>query len=337
MLQLRASLLMNPESLEERDAVIAEMDQLAGEGRSPTRRFTAASLGYWIALETPAAELRRQRLATLVEIAEHVPHPRLACLSSHWRSIEAAIAGSFEAALEFAAETNYVMKALGERDADTWYIGARFQPYRALDRLDELIPDLETQIREAPGWLTMRAGLALVHARGGRRDEAAAILAGYPIERLVDEATHHDRLANMALVAEALALLGDHAQTGRLCDEMAPWSNRVAFNGSACFGAVAHHRGLLLAALGRTEEAALAFAAAVETNAALGAAALLAESQVELAGALVALGEDHLGDHDVDALLHEAAGAAGRLGLGPVTRRSQGIRASRGAVVTPGG
>jgi hypothetical protein len=337
VLQLRASLLMNPESLEERDALIAEMEQLADESSSPARRFTAASLGYWIALETPATELRRRRLATLVEIAEQVPHPRLACLSSHWRSVEAALAGELDAALEYAAETNHIMKALGERDAATWYIGARFLPYRALDRLDELVPDLETQLRDAPGWLTMRAGLALVHARAGRFEEAEAVLAGYPIDRLVDEATHHDRLANMALVAETLALLGDHPQRGPLCDEMTPWSHRVAFNGSACFGAVAHHRGLLLGALGRTDEAVAAFTTAVETNAALGAVALLAESRAELAGALVAMGEDRPAGHDVDALLREAATAAARLGLVPVQRRCAGISGSRSEAVSRAG
>ena len=326
VLELRISVLQHPDGLAEREGLLAEMEQLAVASHSPAKQFGAASLGYWTALEARSGQLRQRRLRVIERIAERISHPRLLCLLCHWQGIEDQLQGRFEAALEKAKRTYYMMKALGEADAEVWYIGARYIPYRFLDRLDDLVKDLESRITIAPGWVGMRAGLALAHARGGRLEEARRVLDTIHIDRLTDQRTHHDRMANMALVAETLSHLPDHPQRARVCEVMESWADRTAFNGTACFGAVAHYRGLLLRTLDRPLEAVAAFELAVLTNAELGAPALLADSKAELAGAL--LGGGHLIDApDVGDLLASASNVAQDLGLSTVRRRCAEIEA----------
>jgi hypothetical protein len=144
----------------------------------------------------------------------------------------------------------------------------------------------------------MRAGLALAHARGGRLTEAQVTLDKIEFDKLIDVTTHHDRMSNMALVAETLSYLPDHPQAERVCAELAA----------------------LLRALGHIEEAAHAFELAAAANRDLGAPALVAQSEIELVAALLATGSS-IDDPEIRSLLAAVTQVADELGLTMLHRR----------------
>ena len=300
--------LLNEDGLDDRLGVVAELEQLASRSGSVPQRFEVASLGYWVSAEAGHSRQRRAHLQSMAHLTSELDHQTTHRVFVHWKSVESAIVGEMAAAVEYANQAHDLGKVEGFVDAPVWSIGARFLPLRAAGRTDELIPELEHRLDVAPEWTTMLAGLALAHARAGRVADAARVFARTDLDRLVGPRAHQDQLVNMAVVAEALSYLQGHHWAEPLCKEMArrEAEARIAFNGSACFGAVAYHRGLLLVSLGRLDEAAESFRSAVGVNRQAGVVVFLAESRIELASVLAELGAEAAHEHGASELVEAA-------------------------------
>ena len=124
---------------------------------------------------------------------------------------------------------------------------------------------------------SLRAALALLYCDLAREEEARR-----EFERLAasDFADLHEDwvwLPHVVLLAEVCAFLGDRCRAARLYDLLLPYADRNV-TGSSSPGVAAHHLGLLAAKMGRHEEAAAHYEAALQLNARMGARPALAHT-----------------------------------------------------------
>ena len=120
----------------------------------------------------------------------------------------------------------------------------------------------------------------------------------------------------MMLLSDVCADVGDGERAALLYAKLEPYaeSNVVIGLAAVCLGSAARFLGKLAATMGRTVEAERHFERALEANAALGAPACLAHTQVDYARALGP------GPRATE-LLAAAARTAAELGLGAVARK----------------
>jgi hypothetical protein len=181
-----------------------------------------------------------------------------------------------------------------------------------------------------------RGSRAQVLIAAGARDEAAEVVAP-----LLDRGpgvmpANHQRLVGLAYAAEVSAALGIVPAAERVYLALEPFADRAVVSGVAVTfkGAVAHHLGVLAAALGRTAAAASHLERAVATHDRLGAVTWSLRSQYELAR----LRLDQPGRRE--AATSELAGVARKaraLGLAQLARDAEAAGFAAGQVpVTEG-
>lgn len=292
VLQSQHAVLSDPAGLAQRVELVAEMDRRTSTG-SAYARFTTATNGYWTAIETGNAAECRRRLAVIEDIAAELDQPRLNAYATFFGSTQCAVSGRLTQALELGARALDLQKAIGEPDAETWWVGIRYIPFLELGRLPELIDDLGRALARAPSLGSMRAGLAHAYAISGEPERCRAQLDELPMERVA--MLHQDRLSTLAMMTMASIEcdVGDVQTAVRT--SLAPFAGSVIFNGSACFGPVEHYLGLLAAAAGDHDAADAHFGAAADLSTRLGAPVLLAETN--LAWGATLLERQASGDH----------------------------------------
>ena len=180
--------------------------------------------------------------------------------------------------------------------------------------LPEMFPDLEsTQARGARAQVLIAAGA---------RDEAAEVVAPLLDRGPEVMPANHQRLIGLAYAAEVTAALGIVPAAERVYLALEPYAGQAVVSGVAVTfkGAVAHHLGVLAAALGRTAAAASHLERAVATHDRLGAVTWSLRSQYELARVRL----DQLGRREaaVPALV-EVARRAHALGLAQLARDAE--------------
>ena len=189
-------------------------------------------------------------------------------------------------------------------------------------RGEELVAALKMSAEDLPLVPAWRCGLALLLARLGNGAEARA-----EIDQLVDGervALPRDGLwmAGAAMLGEACAIVRDERAAAAVYDALVPYRdhNVVVGNAVSCQGSAERTLGLLAAALGRRDEAARHFEAALAFNARIGARVWTARTQHDYAAMLLERRDP--GDRErAEALLAEAAAAADELGLVDIGHR----------------
>jgi tetratricopeptide (TPR) repeat protein len=189
----------------------------------------------------------------------------------------------------------------------------RFMVAMEADRLGELTDLFAAFARDYPSIVGWPSGLALIHARNGRADEARALLhaftgptlAGLPRDAIVLSA-----LVTFAQVAHALQ---DAAAAAALHAALVPYADRhvVVGFGAGTWGACTRYLGLLAATLGRLDEAAGRLENALAANTRLGARPLVAATQCDYAAVLLQRHERAR----AHVLLEDARRTAEELGL----------------------
>jgi len=235
------------------------------------------------------------------------------------RLAHAALSHSFEGRDENAAQIFAVQMFLVRREQG---------------RLDELVDGMEGLARhypQVPGW---RCALAFVYAQLNRRAEArgelAALAAG-----LADLQRDTMWLANLALLGEAAASLGEAEHAQPLYELLAPYSDRcLIIPGLHCEGSTARVLGLLATTLGRHDDAARHFERALEINARIRSPLWLAHTQHDYARLLLL--RDRADDRDrAGAQLADALATAQRLSLTALVGRAGPLLAEAGAAPPP--
>jgi tetratricopeptide (TPR) repeat protein len=186
-------------------------------------------------------------------------------------------------------------------------------------------------IERYPGMPAFRWALAAVLCESGRDDAARAELERLSAASLAELPRDALFLTIATLAAEVCAHLGDDDRARDLYALLAPHAprNAAAIWGALCLGSVERCLGLLTGAMGRTDEAANHFEAAISFDARLGSPPLVARTRIDYARSLLARGRP--GDRVRATQLLEAALQIGqRLELSATSERASRLLAEMG-------
>jgi class 3 adenylate cyclase len=313
------------ERMEERLLVSREL--LAVSTRVGLKAFQAhgrSSLHFDLLEKGDAAGARAQ-LHGYVALAKQTREPATLWLSVVFQGLWAILEGRFEEAEQLANEALDLARRF-EHGGGPQFHAIQVSRVRAeRGRLAEMIPLIETIVKSAPnaGW---RARLVQLYAECGREEEArrefevlaADDFAGIPRDLLW--------LLSLCYVSEACAILGDAKRAEILYRVLLPHAKRnVVVVNAAVNGPVERYLGKLAATLGRFDDAAGHFEAAIDFDRRLGARPLLARVQIDYARML--LERSAPGDRErALRLANEALGIAHALGMQLVTERALALK-----------
>ena len=311
--------LRAPDSLARRAALADEAVAAAERTRDPALRWHAAMTGISPPMESGNIETVHQRLDVLHDLARKVGQPFMRWLSAGYRSQFETLAGRLNQAEHSAREMLRIGVASGQPDAPIFYGGFLIAIRRHQGRLAELVDLIEQTVADCPGLHVPRADLADCYCDAGRGADARALLEADALEAVPFDAGW---TTTMTLYARVATRVGDQRAAATLVDLLEPWRDQVATTGSRVHGSLAHPLGLVLATIGRRDDAEDAFAQAAAVHERIDAPIFLAETR--LAWARILSDPDHDGDRArAGTLAHAARTVAAELGAGSI---EQGAR-----------
>jgi hypothetical protein len=250
-------------------------------------------------------------------LAERLRLPAYGWWAPMWRSTLAILEGRF-------ADAEALVDTLGgDPNAELYAEIQRYGLAWARERFDLADPDPIEREAGRPAEYAYRAGWAWILCLDGRPDEARRQIewvTGDAFARFKDDM---NSLAALAELTQALVLLGEPGPAAGVLERLAPYADRNIVNGRGAsgYGAAAHHVAVLTALLGRHEEAAPRFEAALARNAALGSRPWVARTQERYAASLLARGETARARE----LAAAAAETARELGIAPLAARAEAL------------
>lgn len=306
-----------PSLLGERLEQTAEAVALAATLDDPIRRFWAAYAHLYAAIADCDLEASDRCLAELTAIAARLRQPTLSWFAGYLRVWRVLLTGDAVNAERVADQTLKLGSDSGQPDAFLLY-GADLQTIRwHQGRVSEILPQIEQLRAITPNVPALAAAQALAHAEGGDHEAARRLLDGASQSRC-KLPYDVNWLVGTVVWAEAAYHVGHRDAAAALYERLAPWHDRIAFNGACVLGPVAHYLGLLAIVLGRTEVAETHFAEALPMVERLGAPFHIARTKLEWGRLLL--------DRDREratALLIEARALAAENGCAGVGRRAE--------------
>lgn len=270
------------------------------------------------AVEAGKFELARRLLKQTREAAESLHQPTaLGYVQLRMASL-AAVEGRFDEAERLARNAHELCARASQPDADVFLVGNLFGIRYQQGRLREILPVLEGAERSQPGIGAFTAAVACAAAELGREELRNAALRRFEA-RLDTLRFDLNWLAALAVASVAVAAGAEHKDLAlRLRILLEPYGEQFADIGSVCFGSVAHYHGLLSAALNDLSNAEKALRRAVDDHRRVGAAPLIARSELELASVL------HQMDAaaEADELVRRSLATASRLEMGSIPLRA---------------
>jgi tetratricopeptide (TPR) repeat protein len=269
--------------------------------------------------EVGRSDAEVERLARQIEdhrllVLEHY-------LVSH-RAGRAALAGRFQEAAHLAEQALACGERVESHTAITISLLHRIELWGAQGRLPELVGEIDAFASGV--WAqVVRIPRCLLHAEVGRISEARREFDALAQEGFAKISPSAHSLRFVADMAAACALLGDVARARELYDLLLPYErlNIVVGYAQGCRGPASRFLGLLAATMQRWKEAEGHFEAALAMCARMGAAPLLARTQVDCARMLLA--RDRAGDRArARELLAPALASARELGMRPLAEEA---------------
>jgi tetratricopeptide (TPR) repeat protein len=233
-----------------------------------------------------------------------------------WRAMRALLAGSLSLADKLAGEALAAGASAEAVTVSQYYAIQVLGIRRDQGRMGEFEQAARQLVEENPGRPAWRAALATLLCEEGRPDEAREEFSRLAVGDFDDIPKDLDWLIAIVLLSEVCADLGDSERAALLYAKLEPYAevNVVIGLAAVCLGSAASFLGRLAATMGQIDLAVGHFERALEANAALGASACLARTQVDYARAL---GPGPRSEE----LLALAGRAASELGLGAVSRK----------------
>jgi tetratricopeptide (TPR) repeat protein len=341
----------DPGTLAERLANTDELLAIAEASPDPSLRCEAWGWRAIAALEAADAAEAERCFAVFDRLSAELRQPTTHWYATYLRASRMLLAGHFDEAERLSAEAFRLGRAAGHADAETFLSCQRVQLAFERGTLDRWERPLRVALQRHPEsrWF-LRSWQALAYCECDRLDDARPIfdeLASKDFADLAFDPTWLHVMTNLATVAAAL---GDVDRARVLYDLLCPYDGQLVTMASLAYsGAVAHHLGVLAAALGDAARADRHFVDAAAVHVAMGAPAWLARTRLAWAGALLA------GSGGVDrrqaarrataadaadgdgaagrgaaaaALLAQAQASAAELGLVTVGRRASALLAT---------
>jgi energy-coupling factor transporter ATP-binding protein EcfA2 len=277
----------------------------------------------------------RAELDEFLRLAATSRQPRFRYAALVRRATLALLAGRLEEASQLIGQAEILGEECGEPGVRDVRYDQGWDLLTAQGRLGELAGTLPEMFPD-PESAQARGSRAQVLIAAGARDEAAEVVAPLLDRGPEVMPANHQRLIGLAYAAEVTAALGIVPAAERIYLALEPFADRAVVSGVAVTfkGAVAHHLGVLAAALGRTAAAASHLEQAVATHDRLGAVTWSLRSQYELAR--MRLDQPGRREGAVSALA-EVARKARTLGLAQLARDAEAAGFAAGQVpVTEG-
>jgi tetratricopeptide (TPR) repeat protein len=241
----------------------------------------------------------------------------LACLLA----LRALMDGRIADADELATHALQIGQRDRNQNALQIYGGQLAGMRREQGRFAELEDGVKAFIAQYPAIPTWRCTLAFLYANAGRVQEAQQELDALGTDSFAGLPRDMFWLADLAQAGQAAAYAGavEHARV--LYELLAPHARQnVVVAIAACWGSTSRVLGLLARTLGRTGEAARHFEDAIEQNAAIGAVAWRARTEVEYAELLL----DEAGERErAETLLEGALTTANEFSLVDIAARAR--------------
>jgi tetratricopeptide (TPR) repeat protein len=272
-LNARHAALWSAQYLDERLQTADEMIALASSHDDAERELQGRNWRVVDLMEQGDVEEARREIAAHEALAARLRLPAYEWWGPMWRASLAISEGRFGEAQELIARFTAIddpnARLYGEIQTFVAAIVRGIPVEFAVDPIER-----ETG---RPAEYAYRAGYSWILAIEGRRDEARRQIA-LSVAAMKDDM---NRLAALAELTEALAILGEPGPAARLYDLLAPYAGRNIVNGrgAAGYGSAEHHLGTLAALLGRAGAAQRHFERALAENRRLGAKHWLERSE----------------------------------------------------------
>ena len=327
-LQSRWLAIWGPETLQERQALVDEMQAMVSRGG--LERSRPLILAWATALEAADRSRTDAAMKATFDLLAEKPLPALRAVAGWRRSLQAILDGHIDEAeclINAAYEENARFHPKEAFDAFSGHMGAM---YWLTGRMSELEPVLVAALVEQP-YLAPAFGpaLALAQLAAGRREDARATLRALDLTDRPVAPAAMSRSGTTATMAVAAAELGDPDLVAAALRFLGPASSSPAITdhvGVFYMGARAAHRGRLYLAVGRADDAVTSLEEGLAVDSRMGAVPFVIKDQLDLARALAA--RDSPGDRPrAAALLASAARTAEAHGFVADAKRAADLAA----------
>lgn len=262
--------------------------------------------------------------------------------AEYWHAAMLVIIETAEGSLATADErlADYSSRP-GSATAGFTAIGQRYYLRLLQGRVSEMEDVLRAVVVQWRGVPLIRAGLALIHASGGRTDEALREIDELTADNLGGVSRDLLWMATLVTLVDACAEADESAPAQALYDALLPYaSGNVAISGTATAGSAARVLGRLATLLERWELAEEHYQAAIEANEGMGFGAWVAMTRLHYGDMLQR--RNGPGDRArAAALLQQALDAAQEMGMAKVMNdalafkmQAQGVSLTAGDIYT---
>lgn len=313
-----------PDNLEDRLAIATELVRLAGEVGNTDLLLQARVWRMADLLEAGRIAEADEELEAYARAAEATHRRHLHGYVAFLRAQRAVFDGRLDEADRLADDAYRVAEEVGDENVLGSYWCLILPMRRWQGRLDEV----ETGYREAyrryapnVGW---RLALAWICSQVGTEEETRRLLEGVVEAGAVHVPRDAYHLGMLPFLAEACARLADRERAAVVLDAYRPFAGRhvIAGRDGVClWGSAGRPLGTLANVSGQADDAIALLEDAIDANRRMGSRPWVAETQLELAGAL--LGRDRPGDRErAEAVAAEAIEVARQLEMAGLEARA---------------
>lgn len=316
VLALRSEAIAHPSTLTERVALADEQIELAEQIDEPGLLVRGLLNCVVAGFETGDIERIDRHLDRAERLADELGHPVLRWQAKVQRAKRLTLAGRFDEASHMTGEAFQLGQAAGQADAPMVFATQHFLLCSLRGGLEEVLPVIVSAVGEYPG----HAGLLVVKARVleavGRPGEARAALEKAMAEGGFGRLPHDSNLLGIASIATVAAHRLDVPEAAALVvPVLEPYADQIVADRANVLGAAAHFLGLAALTMGDLDTAEELLTETIDVHRRLGAPALLALAQADLARVLAE--RRWVGDRiRIGRLVDEARATGEELGLG---------------------
>jgi tetratricopeptide (TPR) repeat protein len=326
VLDARLGATWGPDNLDERTRLSEEVVELAEQAGDKETALRVQAFHVSCLLEAGDMQATDAELQAARQRAEYLRQPRYLWHINGLRALRALMSGRLEDGQRLIEETLEYGRHADERIARHLYAIQMTTLRYAQARLDELEQTMRAFVDQYPHLHGWRSTLGLLYAELGETDKARTELETVGAGGWTDLPRDSAWLLTIARGADTSALIGDRATAAVLYDLLLPFGTRNVTLGrvaSITIGSASRHLGQLATTLGRLDEAADHFEAALEMNGRTGARPWLGLTATDYARMLRARGAG--GDRErADELTAHALELASQHGLAIVEQHARG-------------
>src|SRR5262245_60814 len=278
-------LMLGPGDLHERIAVLTESIELAERARAASIAFAGRTSLVHDLLELGDVVSAEREIDALARDPAHNRLPLRRWIVAVLRASLAISSGRVEEGARLSAQALELRRDGQDPAVLMTHCGQMFVARREIGALGEsLEQSIATFADSYPGMHSWPCTLAVAHAEAGRTEAARALVERLGGNAFTDVPRDVHFFPALAMLAEAVHLLGDAERAEQLYPLLLPHADRnvvASWWSPTYIGSVERFLGLLAATAGRPDDAARHFEAAERANAPLGLPSHLAHAKAD--------------------------------------------------------